>query len=513
LATALICLPILVAAQILSHVRVDEFDAWLFAYYGKQLINGQVLYEQLWDNKPPGIFWMNALGLWVAGGSLAGPIAVCAAAVVASCAVFFAATRRVYGLAAAAVSTVMAAVFLNQQYFHVGCNRPNTFLVLAELAAFGLYLRAVTKTRFSWSFMFAAGLCAGMGLWFKQTGLAVAVAAGVHQILLGLARRQTLRTTVRRVALFAGGWGAACAAAIIIMAATSNLRWAWDAIVVFNRSYFLPGVGSHWWPQWFGIREQVDVLALPAILALATLAHAIARRFVKAPAAAEGEAPPGSRPALLLPMLWVWLGAALYLALVGPHKRLPYFGIALPPLCMLAAHGVFLFLTSGRTFPGRYPPFYLFIGLVWFGYMMINPVENQLHELARQYYHRFEEDDSRLATAEIVRKYSGPDDTLFIWGYAPDIYWRADRPPAIRYIGTEKATQLRAAGQPLMDQTISLLREHPPDILVITVGELSRIESPRQKDPLQYDDLADWVRANYTPVAEAPKRNVWLRRK
>ncbi|HUU84544.1 MAG TPA: glycosyltransferase family 39 protein [Phycisphaerae bacterium] len=513
LATALICLPILGIAQVISHIRVDEFDAWLFAYYGKQLTHGRVLYEQLWDNKPPGIFWLNAVGLWLSGGSLAGPIALCAAAVAAACAVFLVVTRRLYGLGAAAVATVMAAVFLNHQYFHVGCNRPNTFLVLTELTAFLLYVRAVTQSRTSWRAMLAAGFCAGLGLWFKQTGLALAAAVVAHQILLTATGNQSAGTALRRIGHFAAGWATACVVAIVILAITSSLRWAWDAIVAFNRNYFAPGVGAKWWPDWFGIREGVDVLALPGILALATLAHAIARRFVGRSDGGNTQPPVGSRPPLLLPMLWVWMAVAAYVALIGPHQRLPYFGVALPPLCMLAAHGVYLFLSSGRTVEGRYPPFYLFIGVIWFGYMLINPLENQLHALNRHQYYRFEDTEPNpdIATAESIHRHTGPDDAMFVWGYAPGAYWLADRPSAIRYIGTEKATQLQGAGQPLMDEIIGLLRESRPKVFVITVNELARIEHPHEKDPLDYHDLASWVRSNYTPAENAPKQNVWVR--
>jgi hypothetical protein len=213
-------------------------------------------------------------------------------------------------------------------------------------------------------------------------------------------------------------------------------------------------------------------------------------------------------------MLWVWFAAGVYLALIGPHQRLPYFGVALPPLCMLAAHGVHLFLASGRTVEGRYPPFYLFIGVIWFAYMMIEPVENQLHALNRHCYYRFEdpEPDPDVGTAVTIHRHTGPDDSLFVWGYAPGAYWQADRPSAIRYIGTEKATQLRAAGQPLMDEIIGLLQADPPDVFVITPSQLSTIEHPRDKDPLHYHDLADWIRTNYTLAQDAPKRNVWLRK-
>jgi hypothetical protein len=39
-------------------------DALLFAYIGEQIANGQILYRDLWDNKPPGIFVVNALAAY-----------------------------------------------------------------------------------------------------------------------------------------------------------------------------------------------------------------------------------------------------------------------------------------------------------------------------------------------------------------------------------------------------------------------------------------------------------------
>ncbi len=131
LGTALACLPLLALAQFTSHIRADEFDAWLFAYYGKQIAGGLTLYEQLWDNKPPGIFWINAWVMWLSGGSLTGVVVLSSATAAATCAVFYALAKRLYGPWAAACGTVMAALYLYQQLFHVGCNRPSTFFVPA----------------------------------------------------------------------------------------------------------------------------------------------------------------------------------------------------------------------------------------------------------------------------------------------------------------------------------------------------------------------------------------------
>ena len=47
-------------------------DYSIFSYIGQQILRGKIPYTQLWDHKPPLIFYLNALGLKVAGGSLAG---------------------------------------------------------------------------------------------------------------------------------------------------------------------------------------------------------------------------------------------------------------------------------------------------------------------------------------------------------------------------------------------------------------------------------------------------------
>jgi hypothetical protein len=63
-----------------------------------------------------------------------------------------------------------------------------------------------------------------------------------------------------------------------------------------------------------------------------------------------------------------------------------------------------------------------------------------------------------------------------------------------------------------LDEIIGLVRQSRPKVFVITVNELDKVEHPREKDPLDYRNLAAWVRANYTLADDAPKQNVWLRK-
>ena len=509
-ATVLACLPILGIAQFAAHARVDEFDAWLFAYYGREMVHGRALYADLWDNKPPGIFWLNALGAGLSGGSLLGIRVLCVLAVSGAAAVVFAATKRLYGWSAAGIATVLAALYLNLFPYHVGCNRPNTFFVLTELACIALYLRAVTGARHvRWSLL-AAGVCAGAGVCLHQTALAAAAAVGVHTVYLLARRRWLLRDAFGRLACFAGGWLATVALAAAAIVGTSDPRLAWYAIVGFNRLYFMPGVGSSLMPRFFEAELHIRVLALPAILAAATLVQPVLRRWLGGVPEADDD-PVGKRPEGLLVLLWAWMLGGIYLALVGPHQRLPYFGIALPPLVLLSAHGVYLLLRSGRRITAAAPAYPTVVGVLWIGYMLIFPLHEQLVEAGKQYYKCCVEapDRNYLDTLAAIRQFSRPDESLFVFGYGPQFYWDAERPSAIRYIGTEKAGQLLAYGQPVLDEITALLKTARPKVIVLDREQLRR---PGEGAELDLSQMQAWIEEHYARPPGGRPRTVWVRR-
>jgi len=51
-------------------------DGGIFAYCGQQWLNGGLAYVDFWDLKPPFIFLMNSIGLWLGRGSAAGVVAL-----------------------------------------------------------------------------------------------------------------------------------------------------------------------------------------------------------------------------------------------------------------------------------------------------------------------------------------------------------------------------------------------------------------------------------------------------
>jgi hypothetical protein len=511
LTTILICLPILALSQFIAHARVDEFDAWLFACYGRELLGGATLYADVWDNKPPGIFWINALGLWLSGGSLTGIWALCGLAVLATAIVYFFACRRLYGGSTAWIATVPACLYLNVWHYHVGCNRPETFLVLTELACVWLYCRAVTGSRHQRAMMLLAGVCGGLGLCMKQSALAASAAVGAHLVYLAIRGKVPWRDAIYRAGLFATGWCAAVVASSAGVLATSDAHWAWDAVVAFNAAYFAPGAGASLMPPVAWMEDHLRAMGLPLILAAATLLQPLLRRWLGGAADDGPDDPDARRPDGLLVLLWTWLIAAVYFAAMGPHQRPPYLAVALPPLVLLMGHGVYLLLRSGRSITKTSPSYHVVVGVLWFLFMLHWPAWMQVDMAARQYYHRFlaAPDPGDMARLAAIKRHSGPNDAMFAFGYAPEMYWRAKRKPAIRYIGTEKVEQLGSFGQPLLDDIVVLLKEAKPAIILYNELGFANVAKARHWD---ISALSSWIHAHYGPAPDEDASDVWLRR-
>jgi hypothetical protein len=108
-----------------------------------------------------------------------------------------------------------------------------------------------------------------------------------------------------------------------------------------------------------------------------------------------------------------------------------------------------------------------------------------------------------------VRRYSAPNERIFVWGEFPEIYWASGRQPATRFVHTGFITG-HSGGRPAQGATPSeglpgayaLLEQdfaaHPPALIVDTTG--ANIRSSRYY-PLDTTRFWTTERAHYQPVA------------
>ncbi|MBW7906034.1 MAG: glycosyltransferase family 39 protein [Phycisphaerae bacterium] len=527
LAVGLVAVPLVVLSQLAAHWRVDVVDDQLFGYFGWRIAHGATVYVELWDNKPPGIYWINALGFLISGDSYNGVIALCALAIVVSLAAFFVIGASIYHRGAAAIATIVAAFFITHGYFQAGANRTETFLIAFELAAVALYFRGFAKDR--WWCWYVAGLCCGGAFLFKQVGLAAWGAMGLHTIVLVAMRELSWPAGLRRGLLLAGGAATTILAAVVALAAQGALDAAWYAVFTFNRAYFEAGNSSFsntYANRYFLRQHMFPILLLPVLMAIAAVIHAVLwwLRPLTRPADVERglrEARPVCSQYMLL--FVVWYAVALYGAIVSPHFFRHYLVPSLPPLLLIGGYLINVLKTEAALLRRMQQRIAVTAAFVLMGYLAWSAYWRQLAELSSVWVYRFEQgknadwEDVAWHLAQVTRN----DDLVQCFDYLPGVYLHARRINATRYVTMEKIGQLEKT------QTAEMIRQYliheldriRPPALVMHSGDYVEMEhqlSAAEPDPTRrpIDSLGRWLlpflRDHYRLAVDVADHGVYI---
>ncbi|HEY7388932.1 MAG TPA: glycosyltransferase family 39 protein, partial [Bryobacteraceae bacterium] len=213
-----------------------ERDEGEYAYAGQLMLHGIPPYTLLYTMKLPGTFFVYAVILLVFGQTSAGIhlglLVVNAATIV----LMFLVGRRLFGDLAGVVSATSYALFTASPAVLGFAGHATNFVVLAAIPGVIVLLKAIESRRtrlYFWS-----GLLFGVGFLMKQPGILLAVFGGVY-ILWSEWRTEghNWRTTLRRVAIFAGGVALPFAATCLLMLACGVFDRFWFWTFSYARAY------------------------------------------------------------------------------------------------------------------------------------------------------------------------------------------------------------------------------------------------------------------------------------
>lgn len=480
-----------------AHLRTDEADSYLFAHYADRLLHGQRLYVDLWDNKPPGIFWANALGLLLGGGHYGGIIALCAASSAASLGLIFVIGRRWFSPVAAALGTTLAALYLLHQMYRGGTNRPETFVVLFDLAAVYFYQTALRRPRAAlWCI---CGTMAACSLVFKQTGFAAGVAIVLHRLYTGWRTKQyTARLREARFIIL--GSVAALGIALVVLSLTGDLGWAWDAVILFVVRYQASHVGSRPAGYFFGLSDHLHVLALPLILALSGIVYLLAGRIhtLRFGGIETSRIETNEFAGFLL----LWLTSAVLLAFGGPGRSYHYLPTAFAPLLMLATFSIDRIIAQRREHPHLPPLVLRYVAALWLVYMGLDPTRQQIRSLASGFEARIGQEDpfGDRSIIEFVEQFTLTDEAVFLWDYLPHVHQATGRPSASRFYSLIYAEQLGPAGQYVIDDILTSFQTRPPKLVLLTLRKARQLRDAQPVGGLDLRRLAAFLCERYRPI-------------
>jgi hypothetical protein len=531
------------------HWRANVVDSHLFAYHGWCVAQGARPYLDIWDNKPPGIWWANAAGFRLCGEGMGGELLICSVALTISLVAFVGMARFAYHPSLTVPAAATGCVLLTHLVYECGANRTETFVVACESLAMLGYLRW-------WRFgnlhaLALGGLAAGAAPFFKQSGLAVGAACALHLAWTQLRAARTGRL------LMAGAepgryatagtepgrykpWGVAAgmfavvpAYVTTVLAAQGALGAAWYALGPFNQAYF--AVGDATWVAlgraigiyWEVLTPLAGLLALAAaglLWSLWSRWHAPRRQngtSLGTPTApVAGEAPalplPGAGPSARrtgVVVIWLWFLLGAYLACVGPGRRGHHLMPVLPALGLLALYPLHK-LMGAQGLARRvaaHPA--AAAALVLYGYVLAQLAAANAPQLANSWKEKTHWYAWSYATprdyqrqAAEVRRLTRPDEPIYVWGWSPGTYRYAYRPAASRFATLEKLGQVGVHARFILDAAMADVRRAAPKVLLFSAGDLHGVLA----EPIS--PFGAWLAEHYHDQGVIGGMHVLLRR-
>ncbi|MEO7889546.1 MAG: glycosyltransferase family 39 protein [Vicinamibacterales bacterium] len=423
-------------------------DQSLWASAVRAMARGQLLYRDVWEQRPPGIYFVYLTGFRLLGWQTATVAWLDVLAATVTTALLYAIAGRLGGRTAGAITAAIYAVFTMPAWLFrndgfLERSVCETFFVVAVAAAG--WCAVGLRERYSRLLSTAAGLSLGAAVVLKPN-------AGLYApALLGWILVYGQRAPARPWRAHAAMIGWLIAGSLVVPVFT--LVWLWHlgllhdarvAVVDFNRYYvaggFTPVEFAARFKDAVGLRLKTSPDPLWIGGAIGTLLvgwRILTRRAV------------GPLPALAIG----WgAAAALVIAVNGIRLFNSYFIPAYAPLALLTG-----WVLTGGDLRSRWRravsigTAVLIVAIAWRGHYLskvIDPARAGVaalrgHVSTRDYLERFGSyangrGYSATANAELatyVSAHTGPDDRIFLFGISgAGVYFLADRLPAQRFL-------------------------------------------------------------------------------
>ena len=454
-------------------------DQGLWASAVRAMARGERLYRDVWEQRPPGIYFIYLWGFRLFGWSAATVAWLDILAAAATTGLLAVIALRLAGRVAAALAAALfAALTMPAWLFGYGgllersvCE---TFLVVCVsiMAWCGLGLRdRVSPWR---AVLF--GVFAGATVVLKPN-------AGLYAPFLAgwvLMERRTRGTSERWLDPRLAGWMIAGAALLPVL----TLVWLWQqgaladarvAVIDFNRAYIAQGFSPDAFAVGFAkaiwLRGKSDPLWLAGGMGSLFVVWDLARRRPLDP--------------LVRLALWWGVATALVIGVNGARLYTTYFIQAYPPLALLAAWTILqvaerptarqglaavtvalmLYLVVHRGFV---PKVLDSAGADWAALRSDSNRAAYLERFGGYANSRGYSARANAELAEFIRQHTQPDDRVYLFGInAADVYFLADRLPAHRFLRVNFYVNGPLTEPPFrLDAVVNDLRQRRPAYII-----------------------------------------------
>jgi len=502
-------------------------DQATYCVIAQGLLQGKQLYRDLWDNKPPGIFYIYIPIVKVFGRAMwsVGVVDILCVLAVSLCTFLF--CRRYLGPPAAAVAAVLYA-YLHDRPGYINAAQPEVFLMILVFASFFLLAAKASGSRWR---NFAAGFLLALACWIKYNAVVfLLLVALVPYLKTSMRDADPLRLDLNvpwkvwgaRAAVLLGGFGAAALGVL----ACFRFSGAWLAMkqvqfevlprygaMVIDRTphYFLWALGQ----TNFNLGTWTEI-GIPVALLIAWRCREIHRTLPVFLAALAGYLSTAAQARFnaysfetclpFLAMIWAYVAVK---TLEGSQKLSTSFKLRGWTTARL---GVWIIFFNLLYFPLPAPAMKQIEHYQGLAKWWRNPeksYESYWWALNLEHF------QGEFQVIHYLRQHAAAQDRVFVWGTAPLIYFLSGRECPTRFVSN---LGLISAWAPAAwrAELVSSLRQARPRYLVVerrdAIPVVSYTPLDSQEFLVDYPALAGLIGAKYAPVKSFRNFVIYARR-
>ena len=468
-----------------DNVTLPSRDSGVFLYVAWRFISGDIPYRDVWDHKPPLIYFVDALGLSLTPDSLWGVWLLQFIFIFLTFFLIYKGLDREFGIIAAlAGSIVLASGLLT--VLEQG-NVTEEYALVFQALCFWLFIRA-QKDNFPVHASFWIGILGGLAFNLKQTTIGVWLAYALIVFAVRIFQR---KSPLLDFVSLGAGWLIPSVIFIIYFASQNALSDYWEQAFLYNFIY----IGKH-----EGIRRLIPVffkgfllLSQGGVLYLAALGWLAGLGYVWI----NRKAAP--HPLILIAL--VDLPIEVILITISGRSIIHYYLTLLPVMAILT--GVLIYAIPrllekipNRSFQkaNRWTPVLLLLVVILFQFGQIKYYPEYVHVLAINNY---------ASVIDYISKNTEEGDKVLIIGAESAVNFLTRREAPTRYVYQYPLALL--GRRPMFEEYFNQILENKPILIIDTRGRTrldEKLYVPLQKRSEIVREGVRYLGENYQQVAQ-----------
>ncbi|NJO07176.1 MAG: glycosyltransferase family 39 protein [Chloroflexaceae bacterium] len=448
-------------------------DSGVFLYAGQQVLEGKIPYRDVWDHKPPAVFYVNALGLLIGKGHIDGIYILEKLSVYAASVCGFFLMSRAFDAISAVFATILWLITL--PLILDGGNLVTEYALPWQFLILYLFWSIEKHKTYSWKCV-ALGIAVSMCFLFKPNTIGIGIAVVVYWLGAHVLVRRTL-SSLRPIVLVGVGsvlLGLAIAAYFRVNHAFGAL---FDAVLRYNIVYSATDSQS----KFFSLSDGIATLPSTGIYALALTAWITGLFMV----IHNDDQDKTIRP--LLAVSLVGLPVELVLSSISGRSYNHYYMAWLPMMTILVA---FFAYTLRQHIPTRLDVFgcwrirlttVILIGLL---------VAFWTQQSATMRFKQKANQERYIHVTEYIQKNTHEQEYVLMWGAEAVVNFMSRRPSPTRFVYQYPLYTVSYQSATLVQEFMHDIETNKPVLIIDTSATNGVIP------PLNPDQRSGWSPLN-----------------